>query len=76
MRKVAQCLGDQEGAWRDCPEDGCRRARGCVAPRGDCINLPPPRETRPHEDARVLAEIKRMLCERIERDEAAKGKKR
>ncbi len=59
-----------------CLKQYCRRARGCVAPRGDCVNLPPPRETTPHEDARVFAEIKRMLCERIERDEAAKGKKR
>jgi hypothetical protein len=67
-RKLARFVGNQEGVWRNCPHACCRRARGCVAPSGDCINLPPPRETTPEEDARIMAELQRMLRERLEQD--------
>ncbi len=69
-RRIYKFIGNHTGAWRGCPEKCCRRARHCIAPRGDCINLPPQRETTPEEDGRAIAEFYRMLRERLERDEA------
>ena len=53
-------------AWHGCPELLCRRHRGCMAPSGDCSNLPPmPEEERNRDWPEARAEIYAALQEHL-----------
>ena len=40
--RLARCIVMFINAWHGCPEPLCRRHHGCMAPNGQCTNLPPP----------------------------------
>jgi hypothetical protein len=39
--RLARCIVMFINAWHGCPEPLCRRHQGCMAPNGQCTNLPP-----------------------------------
>jgi len=57
-RRIAVFIGNRQGAWRTCPQRGCRRARACLAPRIRCSNAPP---RQPDADGRRLAWVQAMV---------------
>ena len=67
-RRIHRFIGDHERAWRHCPEGCCRRARHCLAPRGNCTQRPPGPEPTPEQFARFMAQVQRALRERLEQE--------
>ena len=57
-RKIVMFLNE----WPGCPEPICQRMRGCMAPSGDCANVPPISEEEMARDwPRVMVEWRRVL---------------
>jgi hypothetical protein len=61
-------------AWHRCPELLCRRHRGCMAPNGQCSNLPPMPEDElerdwPQARAEIYAALQDHLAAHGERQE-------
>ena len=53
-------------AWHGCPEPPCRRHQGCMAPSGQCTNLPPVSAEEMERDwPQARAEIYTALQERL-----------
>ena len=57
-RKISMWLNE----WPGCPELICQRMRGCMAPAGDCANVPKVSEEElAREWPRVMVEVRRAL---------------
>jgi hypothetical protein len=69
-RRISRFIGNRTRAWRGCPERACRRAQHCRPPQIRCSNAPalPPRT--PEQQARAMAQLQRLLRERLEQDGA------
>lgn len=65
-RHISRAIADRQGAWRQCPQRGCRRARSCQTSRPECPALPPAPPMSPEEQARVRAGFGRMLRRRLD----------
>lgn len=70
-QRINQLLSTAEKRWRTCRERCCKRARACRAPKGSCANAElSTRPVKPAQVARTMAQVQRMLRERIEQQDA------
>jgi hypothetical protein len=61
-RRITMFIGNNRGFWRNCQEPACRRTRGCVAPGGDCPQLPPlPPDPDGEREAQAVADFYKAL---------------
>ncbi len=74
-RRIERAIGTQDGLWRGCREDACRRHRACLAPRIHCSNAPPLPPATEKEQARMSAMMQRALSEAAARHDAEEAEK-
>jgi len=65
-RRIWRLISDMKQRWRTCGERCCKRARACIAPQGNCANGAPEKPMTPEQVARGMAQLQRMMRERVE----------
>jgi hypothetical protein len=71
-RRVSAFIGNRTRAWRNCPQQACRRARQCRPRQIRCRNAPAHPPSTPEQQARALAMVQRALRQRLAESDGEK----